>query len=170
MTDNALTRWFLKRFGKIASKIIAYYNRPKLINPHENRGITGSCQMGAGCHMQPGVVIDCTGDITIGEDCLFIRGCRLMTHSHAYLKGRPDQINVLHPIVRTKKTVGDHVFVGQDALVLPQCQEIGDYAIIGARAVVTRNVGANEIWAGNPARKVGERSDESDIGLEIAGD
>jgi acetyltransferase-like isoleucine patch superfamily enzyme len=170
MSNNPLVRWLLARFGKLASNVIAYYNRPKIIFPHEERGIKGTCKMGEGCALQPGVVIDCSGDVTIGDDCIFIRGSRLMTHSHAYLKGRPDKIGGLHDILTRDKWIGDHVYIGQDAMILPQCERIGDYAIIGARAVVTRDIGPNEIWAGNPARKVGERSDEDGAGMEHAGD
>lgn len=32
---------------------------------------------------------------------------------------------------------------------------IGEYAMIGAGAVVTKSVGKNELWVGNPARMVG---------------
>jgi acetyltransferase-like isoleucine patch superfamily enzyme len=34
---------------------------------------------------------------------------------------------------------------------------IGDRAVVGARAVVMRNVPAGKIVAGNPARETGER-------------
>jgi galactoside O-acetyltransferase len=37
--------------------------------------------------------------------------------------------------------------------------EIGEGALVGAGAVVTKNVPAWEIWAGVPARKIGERED-----------
>lgn len=33
---------------------------------------------------------------------------------------------------------------------------IGENAVIGAGSVVTKNVPANEIWAGNPAVKVSD--------------
>lgn len=46
--------------------------------------------------------------------------------------------------------LGDHVFVGVNAIILKGVT-IGDKAIIGAGAVVTRSVPAGEVWGGNPA-------------------
>ena len=35
---------------------------------------------------------------------------------------------------------------------------IGENAVIGAQSVISKNVPANEIVAGNPAKKIGERT------------
>jgi maltose O-acetyltransferase len=45
------------------------------------------------------------------------------------------------------------VFVGARAIILPGVT-IGENAIIGAGSVVTKNIPANEIWGGNPAKKI----------------
>ena len=50
-------------------------------------------------------------------------------------------------------TIGKNSFIGARAMVLPGV-EIGENAIIGAQSVVTKDVGTNEIVAGNPARKI----------------
>lgn len=47
-------------------------------------------------------------------------------------------------------TLGLGVLVGTGAVVLPGVS-IGDHAIVGAGAVVRRDIGAGERWAGNPA-------------------
>lgn len=49
--------------------------------------------------------------------------------------------------------VGNHVWIGRDALILKGVT-IGDGAIVAARAVVTHNVPPNTIVAGNPAKIV----------------
>ncbi|WP_332369571.1 hypothetical protein [Spirosoma telluris] len=38
---------------------------------------------------------------------------------------------------------------------------IGHHAVIGAGSVVTKNIPANQVWAGNPARFVKDLSTES---------
>ena len=52
--------------------------------------------------------------------------------------------------------VGDKVWIGYRAVVLPGVT-IGEGAVIGACAVVTKDVEAYAIVAGNPARTIGER-------------
>jgi hypothetical protein len=49
--------------------------------------------------------------------------------------------------------VGERCFVGAHSLILPGVA-IGDGSIVGAGSVVTRDVGAGTIVAGNPARVV----------------
>ena len=47
--------------------------------------------------------------------------------------------------------IGNHVFIGANATILPGVT-IGDHAIIGAGSVVTHDVPANSVAAGVPAR------------------
>lgn len=53
--------------------------------------------------------------------------------------------------------VCDDVWVGRRAMILPGCRRIGRGAIIGAGAVVTKDVPDYTIVAGNPAREVKKR-------------
>lgn len=64
--------------------------------------------------------------------------------------------------------VGNDVWIGFDALIMPGVT-IGDGAIIGARSVVTQDVPAYAVVAGNPARTVRMRFDPPTIArlLEI---
>jgi len=54
-------------------------------------------------------------------------------------------------------TIGRNVWIGCHVVILPGVT-IGDNAVIGAGAVVTKTVPSGEIWGGVPARKIGERS------------
>lgn len=49
--------------------------------------------------------------------------------------------------------IGDDVFIGANSIILKGVT-IGDRAIIGAGSVVTKNILNDEIWAGNPAKKI----------------
>lgn len=47
-------------------------------------------------------------------------------------------------------SIGNNVFIGAHTTILKGVM-IGDNSIVGACSVVTKNIPANEIWAGNPA-------------------
>jgi virginiamycin A acetyltransferase len=60
-------------------------------------------------------------------------------------------------------SVGNDVWIGYEAVILAGVR-IGDGAIIGARAVVTRDVAPYAVVAGVPARTIRRRFDEATIG------
>lgn len=49
--------------------------------------------------------------------------------------------------------IGNNVFIGNEAVILPGVT-IGDNCVIGARAVVTKNIENNSVVAGIPAKKI----------------
>lgn len=53
--------------------------------------------------------------------------------------------------------VGHDVWIGSDVIICPGCRIIGDGAIIGAGAVVTKDVPPYTIVAGNPAKPIRKR-------------
>lgn len=55
--------------------------------------------------------------------------------------------------------IEDDVWIGHNAVILPGCRRIGRGSIIGAGAIVTRDVDRYAIVAGNPARKLRDRFD-----------
>lgn len=63
---------------------------------------------------------------------------------------------------KERTCVGNDVWIGERATILSGLS-IGDGAIIGGGSVVTKNVGAYEIWAGNPARFIRKRFDDETI-------
>ena len=52
-----------------------------------------------------------------------------------------------------KVVIGDWVYIGNNALVMPGVT-IGDHVLVAAGSVVTKSVPANMVVAGNPARVI----------------
>lgn len=67
-----------------------------------------------------------------------------------------------HPRPERDTVVGNDVWIGADALILPGVQ-VGDGAVIGARAVVARDVRPYAIVVGSPAREVRRRFDDEQV-------
>ncbi|MFN8710810.1 MAG: acyltransferase, partial [Planctomyces sp.] len=61
-------------------------------------------------------------------------------------------------------TIGDRVWIGYRALIMPGVN-IGEGAVVAAGAVVTRDVEPYTIVAGVPAKKIGDRS--RDLSYEL---
>jgi putative colanic acid biosynthesis acetyltransferase WcaF len=90
------------------------------------------------------------GKLSIGPGATISQGAHLCGGTHEYKKA--DMALVKAPI-----TIGKGAWVCADAFVGPHVV-IGDYAIVGARAVAMRHVDAWTIVVGNPAKSIGRRS------------
>lgn len=67
-----------------------------------------------------------------------------------------------HPRSKGNVTIGNDVWIGAEAVILSGVT-IADGAAVGARSVVTRDVPAYTLVAGNPARTVRKRFDDETI-------
>jgi acetyltransferase-like isoleucine patch superfamily enzyme len=94
--------------------------------------------------------------ITIADDCLIASGCRFIDHDHDITRRDVPMIAQVE-CEEAPITIADDVWLGVNVIVLKGVT-IGRGAIVGAAAVVTRDIGPYEIWAGVPARKIAERS------------
>lgn len=112
--------------------------------------------------ISPGARIDLTGDVTIGAWCMIGSGTVILTHDHFH--GGCDM-----PLLKFQeqwgvkwrdKIIGNDVWL-HGCTVLAQADRIPDGVVVGTGSVLTRNPGPYEIWAGNPAVKVGERGSTS---------
>lgn len=56
--------------------------------------------------------------------------------------------------------IGDYVFIGPRAIILPGVK-VGEGAVIGAGAVVTKDIEPFKIVGGVPAREIGERKNKN---------
>jgi carbonic anhydrase/acetyltransferase-like protein (isoleucine patch superfamily) len=94
-------------------------------------------------------------DISIGQDCLISQFCSLVAANHRLDRGQRMR---LLPSDGTRRgiTLGNDVWLGVGVTILPGVT-VAEGAVIGANSVINRDVPAYEIWAGSPARKIGER-------------
>lgn len=88
------------------------------------------------------------GDYTFcGHNVCIITG----THSpHTFLSERLE----IYPLEGNDIVIGNGVWIGTGAIIIGPCT-IGDHAVIAAGAVVIRDVEAETIVGGSPARKIG---------------
>jgi acetyltransferase-like isoleucine patch superfamily enzyme len=83
--------------------------------------------------------------VTIGEDCFVSHG--VMFVNDAFRKGGPARGDTSQ---YGATRIGDRVSIGTNATLLPV--RVCDDVVIGAGAVVTRDIDAPGVYAGNPAR------------------
>lgn len=86
--------------------------------------------------------------VRLGDHVTVTEGVRFITHDGGVwvFRQKEPELDVVGPI-----TVGSNVFLGLRAIVLPGVT-IGDGCVIAAGAVVTKDVQANSVVAGVPAR------------------
>jgi maltose O-acetyltransferase len=109
--------------------------------------------LGAETFIGFGSELDVALELRIGSHVLVAPGCFITDHSHRYGKGTTiDSQGLDYGPVH----IGNDVWLGAHAVVLPGVT-IGDGAVVGAGAVVTRDVAAGSIVVGVPARVIGSR-------------
>ena len=89
----------------------------------------------------------------IGNDCLLSFGIWIRNADPHLIYDAQS-----HKRINPTKSIyiGDHVWIGQSAMILKGTQ-VESGSIIGAMSVVSnKKIGANSSWAGNPAKKIKE--------------
>lgn len=122
---------------------------------HKDQHFTPTIQIGNDCDFGEYNHITAINKIIIGNSLLTGRWVTITDNSH----GNTDIDNLkLKPIDRPIVSkgpvkIGNNVWIGDKATILPNVT-IGDGAVIAANAVVTKDVPAYSVAAGNPARIV----------------
>ena len=109
----------------------------------------GTLEIGDSTFINFGTTIAASHSVRIGRECQIGPHCMFM--DNAYHSVDPEQRNVVPPSLPI--TIGDNVWVGARAIILPGVT-IGDHSVIGAGSVVTRDVPARTFAAGAPCRVV----------------
>lgn len=140
---------FFKRFEFSTNRrdIIKIYRRVRIKDPF-------NVSIGKGSSVEEGCLFMSEGGIEIGEYVLIAPRCSLITHQHTYAlkKNIIEQPQQLKPI-----KIGNNVWIGAHVVILPGVS-IGDNSVIGAGAVVNRDVAERSVVGGVPARTIKESS------------
>ena len=110
-------------------------------------------QFGADVFVNSGCRFQDQGGIEIGAGSLIGHNAVITTLNHDILPSRRAD---MHP---ARVVIGTGVWFGANVTVLPGVQ-IGDGAVVGAGAVVTRDVPAGAVVVGVPAKQVGTVPEE----------
>jgi len=96
-----------------------------------------------------------SGSITIGENAIFGGDVMLLTGTHYNIKQCEESGHPLHyrPEAGGDITIGNGCFIASGAIVIGKVS-IGDYSVVCAGAVVTKDVPSRSIVAGVPARVI----------------
>lgn len=136
-------RFVLRLFG-------ATVGRDVRIHPSVRIAVPWNLALGDEVGLGDGVILYSLGPIEIGPRATVSQHAHLCAGSHDH---RRRDFPLLKPPIR----VGEGAWICADAFVGPGVC-VGGHAIVGARAVVVKDVEPATIVAGNPARPIGRRS------------
>jgi acetyltransferase-like isoleucine patch superfamily enzyme len=109
--------------------------------------VSGELSIGDKTYINPDSIIICNNKITIGRNCAISWGVTLIDDDlHESSTSNKS---------RTAITIEDNVWIGANAFITKGVT-IGKGSIIGACSVVTKDVPANCLFAGNPGKIIKE--------------
>ncbi|MEO0483909.1 MAG: putative colanic acid biosynthesis acetyltransferase [Planctomycetota bacterium] len=135
-------RFWLRRFGAVIPDSANIRPRVSIKHPW-------IFEMGEHSAIAEDTEIYNLGPVTIGEHSVISQGSYVCAGTHDYT-------DRALPLVRPSITIGRGVWICAHAFIGPGVT-VADNAIVGARAVVTRDVPEAKIVAGNPAKVVRDR-------------
>ena len=134
--------WLLRLFGAQIGKSVHIYNSATIYFPW-------NLKIGDWSAIGEYAYIYNLGKIEIGTRSTISHRAHLCAGTHDF---RQPELPLLKPPI----IIGDQVWVCTDVFVGPDVT-VGDGAVLGARAVVVKNIEPWTVVAGNPARVVGKR-------------
>ena len=130
-------------------------------------------KIGKNVVVMPGCLMMSAGGITIDDGAMIAANVQLISNNHDLYERQIITCTPVH--------IGKNAWIGAGATILPGVT-VGDNAVVGAGSVVTKDVAADTIVAGNPAKFIkripplpecGLTNEEDEIvqlGLDSCGD
>ena len=137
-----LRNTILRAFGARIGKAVRIYPNVDIFFPW-------NLEIGDEVTVGPGVQLYSLGKIIIGDGTMISYGAHFCAGTHDYTK---TNLPLLKPEIR----LGQGIWVCADAFIGPGV-EIGDFSIVGARAVVLKSFPEFSILGGNPAKRIKDR-------------
>ncbi|HJA03811.1 MAG TPA: acyltransferase, partial [Candidatus Microbacterium stercoravium] len=109
--------------------------------------VTGTLVTGTNCTINPFTVV--RGEITLGDAVRIGAHTSILAFNHTM--DDPDTWVFKQPLTSKGIVIGDDVWVGSHVMIVDGVT-IGDRAMIAAGSIVTKDVPAGAVVAGNPAR------------------
>jgi len=134
------------RHGEISLGRFVWVGAGTKVRCHE-----GVVEIGAKTVIGQEVTISAYQRVRIGEQCVIADRAMFIDFDHVVVD--PETPIRLQGIYKRDVVVGSNVWIGYGAQIL-RGVTVGDNAVIGASSVVTRDIPANAVVAGTPARVV----------------
>lgn len=104
-------------------------------------------------------------DVMVNFNCVFLDVCPIRIDDHTLIGPNTQIYTACHSLDYQERQeniefgkpvhIGKNVWIGGSVVILPGVT-IGDHAVIGAGSVVTKDIPANSIAAGNPCKVIRE--------------
>ena len=180
MNDFILTTQRIRKYYRFAYLAEMFYFfldlMPGFVRSYVMKILLGACGthviIDYKCYIRPPKYVKIGSDIYIG------RGVRIFAYSEEHSVTISDHVLIGPDVLLTvlghdhstkdlpnqygRIFIGENVWIGARAVICPGV-EVGHGAVVGAGAVVTKDVPPDTIVAGVPARPIGQRPSESVI-------
>lgn len=120
-------------------------------NTRISSGFKGRIKIGSNVLLDDGCFVMAQDKIVIGNNTWIAAYCFITDFNHIYKNNKKLIVEQGYDIKSV--VIGENVWIGAHCIILPGVT-IGDRVVVGAGSVVTKDIPANSIAVGNPARVI----------------